>query len=385
MKKIRRISQVNPKLCNRTKQIRLHDPFDQYTIELQKLVDLWLYQDNIPKLLGQDITKDIDLTARLSQVVAKHASSIVRSIQEKVKIANKTEIKEKYQVELLEKYNNNKLKIDIKSINIELDSRFIDIQQNKTSKICDYWIKIISFPIKSYYIPIKFTNHMKDLIKRGYKLKTNSARINSNGSIGIYFEKDQLISTTYNNSIGIDTGRNKLVSCSNRAVETTHMVGRKTKQILELIKRRKSNSNQSKKTRTQLIQQINYCLKHDINWTNLDKVIIENLSSIKQGNKWGKSNHHWLVGFTHNRIKQLSEENGVRLTQVNAAYTSQTCCMCGNRDKNNRKKELFLCLFCGCSSDADYNASVNIHDRGMYSSSALKTHYNDYRVSKLLG
>jgi len=371
MAKLTRTSCYNPKMANQIKRIRLIQPFDLYTTELQKLVDQLLYVDVIPKFFNKDVTDQIKFPARLSQVVAKQASAITRSIQAKVKLAQDAGNKQKYQQEILNKYTSRSLKIDIKSVNIELDSRFVDIQPNKTSKLCDYWIKITSFPSGRFYIPLKLTNHMKDLVKRGYELKTNALRVHSNGTIGLYFNKEAKLRAV-GISLGVDMGRNKIISTSDGSIETTHKTSVPVKQILALIKRRKSNSNSSKKSRTYLKNQINYSLKHDINWVDLKQLVIEDLSDIKTGNKWGKTNQHWRVGYAQDRLKQLSEENDVRLTRVNAAYTSQICSVCGFKDKNNRSGEKFLCLSCDHEMDADINAAINIHNRGIYSSSTRK-------------
>src|SRR6266568_3840599 len=99
MTKINRISNYNPKMINHLKQIKLMNPFDFYSIELRKLIDQLLYQENISKFLNKEITKIIDLPkikmdrgisscSWMKQVIAKHASSIARSIQVKVKLAN---------------------------------------------------------------------------------------------------------------------------------------------------------------------------------------------------------------------------------------------------------------------------------------------------------
>ena len=43
------------------------------------------------------------------------------------------------------------------------------------------------------------------------------------------------------------------------------------------------------------------------------------------------------------------------------AYTSQTCCICGHIDKDNRQtQEKFKCTECGFELNADHNASINI-------------------------
>lgn len=66
-------------------------------------------------------------------------------------------------------------------------------------------------------------------------------------------------------------------------------------------------------------------------------------------------------------MERLCEENGIHLTKVKPAYTSQTCSNCGCVDKNSRKGEMFQCQHCGYANDADVNAAVNILRTGVYS------------------
>jgi putative transposase len=349
----------------------LMQPFDIYRQELQKLVDHQLYQDKITKFANKDVTDQIQLPSRLSQVCAKQASAVVRSIQEKVKLAQKASNLQKYQQEILDKWNNKSLSIDINSVNIELDSRFIDIQPNKTSKIASHWIKITSFPRGSYFIPFTPTRHMQDLMRRGFVMKTNCLRVNSDGSLGIYFVKD--VALRCNQAImGVDMGRNKLVTCSNGNIETTHTTGRPIKDILEVIARRKQRSKSHARARTELKNQINYSIKNDIPWDQLSHLVMEDLSEIKQGNKWGRRNQFWRVGLAQQRIEHACEENGVRLTRVHAAYTSQTCSACGVKHKQSRQGERFSCLSCGYEVDAHLNGAINIRNRGAYSPSVKK-------------
>ena len=43
-------------------------------------------------------------------------------------------------------------------------------------------------------------------------------------------------------------------------------------------------------------------------------------------------------------------------------YTSQRCSSCGYVNNSNRNEEMFLCLFCGFATNADYNASINLKE-----------------------
>ena len=73
----------------------------------------------------------------------------------------------------------------------------------------------------------------------------------------------------------------------------------------------------------------------------------------------------------------LLERCGMRLVEVNPAFTSVTCLICGDRSKSNRDGERFRCSACdafpygnaspfrgGHEDHADANASKNIWTAG---------------------
>jgi putative transposase len=64
------------------------------------------------------------------------------------------------------------------------------------------------------------------------------------------------------------------------------------------------------------------------------------------------------------KLRDLEERFGITSTEVNAAYTSQTCSCCGYVDKRNRRdQKTFVCLWCGHKMHADLNAAANIEAR----------------------
>ncbi|KAA0577938.1 transposase [Azospirillum sp. B21] len=64
------------------------------------------------------------------------------------------------------------------------------------------------------------------------------------------------------------------------------------------------------------------------------------------------------------KLRDLEEWFGITFTEVNAAYTSQTCSCCGYVDKRNRRNQkTFVCLWCGHELHADLNAAANIEAR----------------------
>lgn len=65
------------------------------------------------------------------------------------------------------------------------------------------------------------------------------------------------------------------------------------------------------------------------------------------------------------KIIEKANEKGIVVCKVNRFGTSQTCPVCGCRDKKNRPKgkkgqAYFKCIKCGYSDNADYVAAINI-------------------------
>jgi len=361
-----RISNYNPVLANTGKQTRLTTPFDLYKFELHILINQLIYDfDQIPNFLPKEIVAALPFPARMSQVLAKQAVAIARSITVKVKLARNSENLKKYQREILTKYNSGLLQVDINSVNIELDSRFISIEKSKDTKICEYWIKISSFMRGNFYIPLVLTRHMKKLIDRGFVLKTNSLRVNNDGSLGFYFHKTVNLSNDITKIQAIDIGRKKLIARDDGHMETTHKRGLPIDQIMDIVASKKHGSKAQKRARNFLRNEINYSLKRDINFDAIDYLITENLTGMKTGKSWGYKNHTWCLSYINNRIEELAAEHDVHVFRINPAYTSQRCSECGHVHADSRRGEYFVCVHCGYVSDADTNAARNILTRGL--------------------
>jgi putative transposase len=59
-------------------------------------------------------------------------------------------------------------------------------------------------------------------------------------------------------------------------------------------------------------------------------------------------------------------DRGGKLIEVPAAYTSQTCAVCGVVDAASRQDQArFVCTGCGHEANADTNAAINILQRGL--------------------
>ncbi|WP_143441272.1 RNA-guided endonuclease InsQ/TnpB family protein [Hydrogenobacter hydrogenophilus] len=99
-------------------------------------------------------------------------------------------------------------------------------------------------------------------------------------------------------------------------------------------------------------------------------IVIENLNGFLNEviNNFPKSVKRVLIRFglgeIRKKLRELQEEYGIRVVEVNQAYSSQACCQCGYVDRENRKdRDTFECKCCGIKLHADVNASRNLRER----------------------
>lgn len=75
------------------------------------------------------------------------------------------------------------------------------------------------------------------------------------------------------------------------------------------------------------------------------------------------------------KIEYKAKLAGIPVITVNPKNTSRTCSICACIDKKNRQtQDKFLCVNCGYSSNADYNAAVNISRRASVNKPNVSIH-----------
>ena len=97
--------------------------------------------------------------------------------------------------------------------------------------------------------------------------------------------------------------------------------------------------------------------------TEYDMIFLPKLNfhNFKNTNKQTKEK---LATLRHcslfDRIQEKTREKQSSLYEVNEAYTSKTCCQCGDIDKHLSNKNVYKCSNCDLNIDRDYNGAVNI-------------------------
>jgi IS605 OrfB family transposase len=93
-------------------------------------------------------------------------------------------------------------------------------------------------------------------------------------------------------------------------------------------------------------------------------IVMEDLRHIRDrirvAKKQRQIQHSWAFGQLGSFIEYKAAERGITVVYVDPRHTSQRCPRCGYVSRNNRRKHLFKCAFCGYVANADLNATVNI-------------------------
>lgn len=238
-------------------------------------------------------------------------------------------------------------------------------------------------------------------LKDHYRYKGNlTVIINSNQTIKIHkglSVQEKSLYKEYSNTVGIDKGYAKMLSCSNGieyGVELGKLLSRQTEELKDKNAKRnkfyalakkyakegndkkvqnilKNNlgyikkDNQTRKFKAQTESYINYSINQFIKDAKPIEVIKEDLTftSKKRDSKskaYNRKMSMWVKGVLNDRLEYKLKYNGIKFMDVNPAYTSQTCHKCGRF--GIRDNDLFTCSHCG-TMDANINASINILNR----------------------
>jgi IS605 OrfB family transposase len=382
-----------------SKTISLEKVFEDYKLCLEYYISLIL-NEKLPlkKYLSSKFLPNLIIShGQWKQIVYKNASEISRSCLKKHNEIRFKRYKKVYSYfikknrlkmftskrfsELKLKQFPRSLKINLTFISINIDSRLFDLSIN--SKEFDEFINIRT-PYReiggkhrksaTIKVPLKYHKHSLKFKNWNRKNNIRLSKINNKFYITLTYEKEKPELKQIGNSIGVDCGYKKLLVCSDGQI-----IGR----FLEDQYLKISNKKQGSKNFNQALIERDILINQELNKLDLSQVnhiVIEDLKNVKYRSKYSKSSNNKLQRWTYpkviNKLERLCEENGILLTKINPAYTSQICSKCGTLDKNSRKGELFKCNFCNIEIDADLNASINILHRGVYNPSTLEKSTN---------
>ena len=145
---------------------------------------------------------------------------------------------------------------------------------------------------------------------------------------------------------------------SNEELNRAKRLGSNWKKQISVIQKlhqriRNRRNDFLQKTSTEIVLANQLIVVEDL---NVAAMVRSNLSLQISDSGWG---------YFRQMLKYKCDLYRREYLEVNAAYSSQECFMCGHTDKGNRKTQSeFKCLQCGHENHADHNAAQNILRRG---------------------
>jgi IS605 OrfB family transposase len=271
-----------------------------------------------------------------------------------------------------------RIKIDVKNISLNLDERFWNSEGNHHF---DEFImittpyKISNFRYGKLRVPIKHHHHSNKF--KDWSRKNTVRLRNKNGLyLDFIYEKEQTPLKSTGSTIGFDSGYKKLLVDSNGQKHGQHL-----EEVYTKLSRKKRGSKNYKGLLIHKKNEINRVI-NNLELSNVNQVVLEDLKNVKHKSKFSKKFNnklqYWSFRQVIDKLCSRSEIEGFYVHFVNPAYTSQTCSTCGVVDKSNRKGEVYQCTSCGSLIDADYNAAINILNRGAYNPSDNENEFIDF-------
>lgn len=363
-----RSTNVILKYSNTTKQQTVDLILNEYLKVTQFFIDyIWnnySTQDKIPSLMPKEITQKAEtwFTARMIQASAKQASGIVRGTREKHNkrlfvLSNLTKQGKFKQARKLQQIidKNPITKPKLKSIEAELDSRFVKIEYNKNT-IFDGWLTIGSIG-KNIKLQIPFKSH-KALEKLKNNGKQKSGIRLSNKLATFTFELPEL-SKQEGKTVGVDIGMKTAFTCSDGKFCNRKLNGHNVDSVCRIISRKKKGSKGFERACRHRRNLIGY-YKNQLDWQNIKQLRIEDIKYLRFRKRTSRYMSTFVYRTFFDSLVQTCEVLGVQVFKVCPTYTSQRCSRCGWTRKRNRNGKVFKCGKCGYTTDSDFNGSVNI-------------------------
>lgn len=186
--------------------------------------------------------------------------------------------------------------------------------------------------------------------------------------------------------VGVDRGINFVVATYDDDGKSTFVNGRPIKQKRakfaavrkELQKRQTPSARHRLKSigsrENRWMHDVNHCVSKALVENNPVHTlfVLEDLTGIRSATERVRTRQRyvtvsWAFYDLGQKLKYKAARAGNMVIEVDPAYTSQRCPICGHTEKSNRNKRLhlFRCKKCGYSSNDDRIGGMNLHQMGI--------------------
>lgn len=268
---------------------------------------------------------------------------------------------------------------------LKLNANLAIREDAKTSSHFKYWLRLSTLErLKLVYLPLKNNPYFDKLRESEKELKSYQLTIHKDYLvIGLITESKRVKPRKTGRSLGLDFGMKHLFTTSDG-----RMFGSKMLQQLRIWDEMLTEHDAALQAagiarkddpeHVRLNDKIRNYAKNEIGRIlnsladeDIRELVVEDLQF--SGSGLSKRLNRLLTrtgrAAIKNKYERLKDLNGITVTKVEPAFTSQTCSSCGYTSKSNRKSQnSFICGCCGLKINADVNAAKNIRARRSRSS-----------------
>lgn len=268
----------------------------------------------------------------------------------------------------------------LKKCNMALDNKVARVRaKEEGAKKFDYWIELSTLSVrKTIQLPLISNRYFEE--KQGINKKFCQINLSQEKQINICLVKE-LEKKEYvpeNPKIALDFGLQNLFS-----TDKGDLYGHNFFEILKkydayigsLAQNRQRQKLATKShvynslvsnVRDFLKNEICRVINHAIEKHKPKEIVVEKLqfTSPRLSRRLNRILSNMGRKIIKQKLDSISEELDIIITHIPAAYTSQSCHICGYVDKNNRLSQAsFFCRYCHNKIHADVNAARNILSR----------------------
>lgn len=246
--------------------------------------------------------------------------------------------------------------------------------EKKNTKLSKYWFRVRVKSTRNLWVAIKPHQQIPDDVEF-----CESKLIKKNNQYFIYLtiQKEIKIKKSYSNILSIDLGVKWIATVCDlkskrpvfygkelRGVRGKHFYLRRKiqkKKIRQMENWLKNNNEE------RIVNDLIHKISRDI--VNRAKEInsmicfgkLKNIRKQDKGRKFNRKLNNFPFYKLTQQIKYKAKWEGIKVVEINEAWTSQICSKCG--EKGTRKNGLFKCNNCGYEDNSDRNGSINIGKR----------------------
>lgn len=268
---------------------------------------------------------------------------------------------------------------DLSRVNtLLLDGTIAQVERAAENSSFDYWVRVSTMTSgKPVWIPLRAHKHFTQAAGEVGNFVQLSYR--SNGTVQFVLVKKSAPAPARETGdyLGLDWGMRAIFATSDGRLLGQGALPHlreldEQSQALQKALQAQGVSRKSNKRYQALQRRMREYIKNEINRVlnslareDLAGLVVEKLDF--RGGGMGKSTNRLLTRFgraaVQNKLKALTEDTGLAVVEVNAAYSSQECSGCSFVHATNRSGYKFLCRFCGKKTHADINGARVIAER----------------------